>query len=132
MHFFCKKSPKEELRCPGAAQRCLQVRNAVANFFGATLVPELGANVAAGTTSNVKIFLVAVAAMRALPHQFAIIFHDLDLAVEATFLAVVALGVQFRVHDVVVNVLNHTNNGLQVVLHIRRSSKMLQNLPMSR
>ena len=95
------------------------MQNAVANFFGATLVPELGANVAAGTASNVELFLVAVAAMRALPNQLSVVFDDLNLAVEATFLAIVALGVQLCLHDVVVDVLHHTDNGLQVVLHIR-------------
>ena len=56
--------------------------------------------------------------MRALPHQLAVVLHNLDLTVEAALLAVIALGVQLRVHDVVVNVLHDADDGLEVVLHV--------------
>ncbi len=46
---------------------------AIADLLGAALVPELRADVAARTASDVQRLLVAVAAMRALPHQLAVV-----------------------------------------------------------
>ena len=82
------------------------------------LVPELGADIAAGAAGNVQLVLVAVAALGALPHQLAVILHDLDLAVVAAALAVIRLGVQLGVHDVVVDELQHAHHGFQIVLHV--------------
>ena len=56
--------------------------------------------------------------MRALPDQLAVVLHDLDLAVVATHLAVVRLGVELGVHDVVVDELHDADDGLEVVLHV--------------
>ena len=78
-----------QLRRPGLSPR-LQVQDAVADLLGAALVPELGSDVSAGTARHVELLLVAVAALRALPHELAVVLDDLDLAVVAAFLAVVA------------------------------------------
>ena len=94
------------------------MQHAVADLLGSTLVPELGTDVAARTTSDVHFLLVAVAAVGALPHQLAIVLNNLDLAIVAAHLAVVALGVELGVHDVVVDVLHHANDSLEVVLHV--------------
>ena len=75
------------------------MEDTVADFFRATLVPELGADVAAGTPGHIHLVLVRVAAHRAFPHQLAVIFDNLNLAVVAADLAVVALAVQIgRAH----------------------------------
>ena len=96
----------------------LQVQDPVTNFLGAALVPELGADVAAGTAGHIHLALVGVAALGASPDQLAVFLHDLDLAVPAADLAVVALGVQLGVDDVVVDELHHFQNGGDVVLHV--------------
>ena len=47
------------------------MQHAVLDFGGAALVPELGADVAAGAAGNVQLVLVAVVALGALPNQLA-------------------------------------------------------------
>lgn len=74
------------------------MKNAVANLFRASLIPELGSDVTAGTARYVEIALVGVAAIRALPDMLAIlVIDDFDLAVVAALLAVVALDVNLRI-----------------------------------
>ena len=96
----------------------LQMQHAVLDLLRAALIPELGADIATGAAGNVQLVLVAVAALGALPHQLAVILHDLDLAVIAAHLTVIRLGVQLRIHDVVVDELQHAHDGFQIVLHI--------------
>ena len=96
----------------------LKVHNAIADLLGATLIPELRTDITAGTTGNIELALVAVAAVRALPDELAIILDDLDLSVVAALLAIVALGVELGVHDVVVDVLQQAHNSLEVILHV--------------
>ena len=71
----------------------LQVQDPVTNFLGAALVPELGADVAAGTAGHIHLALVGVAALWASPDQLAAFLHNLNFTVPAADLAVVALGV---------------------------------------
>ena len=87
------------------------MQHAVADLLGAALVPELGADVAAGSSGHVHLVLVGVAALGADPYQLAVVLLDLDLAVIAADLTVVGLGVQLGVHDVVVDELHHLQNG---------------------
>ena len=82
------------------------------------LVPELGADITAGAAGNVQLVLVTVAALGALPHQLAVILNDLDLSVVAAALAVIGLGVQLGVHDVIIDELQHAHDGLKIVLHV--------------
>ena len=70
-------------------QKRLQMQHAVLDLLRAALIPELGADIAAGAAGNVQLVLVAVAALGALPHQLAVILHDLDLAVIAADLTVI-------------------------------------------
>ena len=88
------------------------------DLLGAALVPELGADVTAGAPGHVELALLTVAALGALPHQLAVVLHDPDLPVKAAHLAVVALGVQLGVHDVVVDEAHDLEHGLQVLLHV--------------
>ena len=69
------------------------MQNSLFNFLRSSLIPELGADITAGAAGNVQLVLVAVAALGALPHQLAVILHDLDLAVIAAHLTVIRLGV---------------------------------------
>ena len=94
------------------------MQHAVLDLLGAALVPELGADVAAGAAGNVELVLVTVMAVRAFPHQLAVILDDLDLAVVAAHLAVVALGVELGVHDVLVDELHDADDGREVILHV--------------
>ena len=56
-----EQMPKRPSRfSPGAV---LEMQHAVADLLGSTLVPELGTDVAARTTSDVHLLLVAVAAV---------------------------------------------------------------------
>ena len=89
------------------------------DLLGTSLIPVLGTDVAAGTSCNVHLGLIAVVTVGALPNELAVlVVGDLDLTVEAAHLTVVALGVELGVHDVVVDELHYTENSLDVVLHI--------------
>ncbi len=94
------------------------MQHSVLDLGSSALVPELGADVAAGAAGDVQLVLVAVVALGAFPDQLAVLGHDLDLAVVAADLAVVTLGVQLGVHDVLVDELHDLDNGLEVVLHV--------------
>ena len=94
------------------------MEHAVLDLGGAALVPELGADVAAGTAGHIQLVLVTVVALGALPDQLAVFLDDADLAVVTADLAVVALGVQFSIHDVFVDELHDLDDGFQVILHV--------------
>ena len=96
----------------------LQMQHAFLDLLSAALVPELGADIAAGAAGDIHLVLIAVAAVGAFPDQLAVILHDGYLAIEAADLAEVALGVQLGVHDIVVDVADDLQNGLDVLLHI--------------
>ena len=64
----------------------LQVQNAGFDFFGFAHVPEVFAQVAAGTAGYVHQVMVFVAAVRAFPFQIVV---DDNFAVEAAHMAVV-------------------------------------------
>lgn len=87
-------------------------------FLRSALVPELGTDVTARAAGDVKLGLIAVAAVGAFPHELAVVLYDLNLAVETALLAVVGLGVELCVHYIVVNELHDAEHGLEVVLHI--------------
>jgi len=95
------------------------VKDSVLDLLCTSLIPELGSDITAGTSCNEESVLVAVAAVRALPHQLAIIVcHDLNLAVIATFLTVVALGVELCIENVVVYELHDFKDCVYVILEV--------------
>ena len=97
----------------------LQVKDSVLDLLCTSLIPELGSDITAGTSCNEESVLVAVATVRALPHQFAIIVcHDLDLAVIATFLTVVALGVELCIENVVIYESHNFKDCVYIVLEV--------------
>ena len=81
----------------------LQVQHTLLDLLRAALVPELRANVTAGAAGDIHLILVGVAALGAAPDELAVLLHDIDLAIPAAHLAVVALGVQIGVDDVIVD-----------------------------
>ena len=97
----------------------LQMQYPVPDFLSPALIPELGADIAAGAAGHVHLVLIRVAALGAFPDQLAVVLHDLDLAVPTADLTIVALGVQLSVNDVVVDELHHFQHSGNVVLHIR-------------
>ena len=94
------------------------MQHSILDLGGAALIPELGADVAAGAAGDIQLVLVAVVTLRALPNQLAVLLHDLDLAIVAADLAVVTLSVQLGVHDVLIDELHDLDDGLEVVLHV--------------
>ena len=90
------------------------------NFLRSALVPVLRADISARAAGNVHFGLIAATAFRTFPDKFAVfIGDDFNFTVVAAILAIVAFGVEFGVHNVVVNVLDNTNNRGDIVLHIR-------------
>ena len=94
------------------------MQHPIPNLLRPSLVPELAPNVAAGTPGHVHLRLIHVATLRAAPHELSVFLHDLDLSVPAAALAVIALGVQLGIDDVVVDKLDDAQHSRQIVLHI--------------
>lgn len=68
------------------------MKYAVFDLLRPALIPELCSDVATGSTGNEQVVLVTVATVRALPDKLAILVgHDLNLAIIAANLTVVAL-----------------------------------------
>ena len=96
------------------------MQDAVLDFLRAALIPELGADIPAGSTGNMHLALVAVAAIGAFPNEFAgFVFDDFDFAGIAAILAKVAFGVELRVDDRVVDMFHDRKNRRDVILHVR-------------
>ena len=94
------------------------MQNAIPTLYCPSQNPELSSDISARTTRYIELFLVAITTMRAFPHQLTIVLDNLDFPVETAYLTVVALGVEFGIHDVIVDKLHYTTNSLQVVLHV--------------
>ena len=82
------------------------------------MVPELRADVTTCSAGYIHLVLVAVVTVGAFPYKFAVAFDDLNFSVVATYLTVVTFGVQFSVHNMVVDILHDAENGGKVVLHV--------------
>ena len=94
------------------------MQDPVLDLLGSSLVPELAADVAAGTAGNVHLVLIIIAAVGTDPLQLAVTLLDFNLTVITAALAVVGLGVQLRLHDVVVDKLHQLQNRVDVLLHV--------------
>ena len=82
------------------------MQHPISNFLRPSLVPELGANIAASTPGHVHLGLVSVSALGTLPDEFTVFLNDLNFTIPAAALAVVALGVKLGVDDVLVDELD--------------------------
>ena len=49
------------------------MQNALFDFLRSALIPELGSDIAAGTSGNIHLILVAVSAVRAFPDELAVL-----------------------------------------------------------
>ena len=88
--------------------------------MGASLIPILRTDIAAGTSCNVHLSLIAVVTVGTLPNELAVLIIDnFDLSVISAYLAVVALGIKLGVHNVVIDELHYAENCVDIVLHIR-------------
>ena len=67
------------------------MKHSLFNFLCSALIPELCSDVSAGTSRNVELALVTVSAVWAFPYELSVILDDLDLAVIAAYLTVIAL-----------------------------------------
>ena len=95
------------------------MKYSILNLLCTSLIPELGSDITAGTSCNEESVLVAVAAVRALPDELAVILDDLNLTVVAALLAIITLGVKLGVHDVIVDIADDLQDGFEVILHVR-------------
>lgn len=77
------------------------------NFLSSALIPELSSDISTGSSCNIHLILITVAAVRTLPHKLAVIVNDLDFSVITANLTVVALCVKLCIHNVIVNELDN-------------------------
>ena len=95
------------------------MKHSFLNFLSSALIPILRANVFAGTSCDVHLGLITVAAMGTFPHELAVgIIRYLDLTVKTADLAIVALGIELGVHNVVVDEFHNSEHSVDIVLHI--------------
>ena len=95
------------------------MKHPVPDFLRPALVPVLGSDVAAGPASHVHLALIPVPALRAGPDQLPVgVLLNLNLPVKAALLAIVGLGIQLGIHNIVVNKLHDLQHRVDVVLHI--------------
>ena len=86
------------------------------NFLGSALVPVVEANVTTSSPGDIHLVLVSISALRTFPNQLAItIINNLNFSVPTTNLAIIALGVQFSVHDVIINKLHNAKNSRNII-----------------
>ena len=84
------------------------------------LIPKLRSDITAGSSCNGKLFLIRIPAVRAAPLELAVaVFDDLNLSVKAAGTAVIGLGIQLRIHDVLIDKLHEAQYRRNVVLEIR-------------
>ncbi len=66
------------------------MKNSLLDLLCTSLIPELGSDVSAGTSCNVHLVLITVAAVRAFPDELSVcVSDDLDLSVISAALAVI-------------------------------------------
>ena len=85
-------------------------------FFRLAHIPEVFAEVAAGTAGYVHFTLVLVMADGALPFVIVVYY---DFPVKAAYVAVIALRIEFGILYVVVNVFDDVLNSRKIMAHIR-------------
>lgn len=86
------------------------------DFLGLSLVPEIFTQITAGPARDVHFLMIFIVAIGALP--LIIIVND-NLAVPPADMAIVALGIEFRILNVVVDETYDLLHRFQVVLHVR-------------
>lgn len=83
------------------------MEDTVIDFLCPPFIPEIFAQVAAGPADNRQFVAVLIMTARAFP--LVVVVED-DFAVKTAFVAVVELGIEFAVGNMVVNILDHGKN----------------------
>ena len=86
-----------------------------ADLFGLTDVPEVFAEITAGTTSNIHLCVVFIVTSGAFPFAVAV---DNDLTVKATLVTVVTLCIELCVLNIVIDKLDYLSKSRKVVSHV--------------
>ena len=94
------------------------MQHPIPDLLRPSLVPELASDISTGAPGHVHLRLIHVATLRTFPQELAVLLDDLNLTIPPAALAVVALGVQLGIDDVVVDELDDAQHSRQVVLHI--------------
>lgn len=95
------------------------MQHSVADLLGTSLVPELCPDITAGSSCHEEGILVSVTTVRAFPYQLScLICHDLDLPVIAAGLAVIALGIELCIGDIVIDKAHDRKHSLNIILQI--------------
>ena len=94
----------------------LDVKNTGFDFFGLTYIPEILAQISAGSSCNIHPVVVLVVTLRAFPLK---IIVDKNLSVITAYLTVIGFGVELGVLDIVVNILNKFLKCRQIMSEIR-------------
>ena len=91
----------------------------ILDFLRSALSPVLCADVAAGASCDVHLRLIAIVAMRAFPNQLTrFVRNNLNFTVKAAFLTIVALGIEFRIHDIIIDKFHNGKHRRDIVLHV--------------
>ena len=88
------------------------------DLLSSALVPILCADITTGTASNVHLVLVSVVAVRAIPNELSVLFNDLYLSVISANLAIIALCVELRVDDVIIDKLENTLKNMKPITEL--------------
>ena len=84
------------------------MKHPVSDLLSPSLVPELGSNITAGSAGYKHMVLILISAVGALPDKLSgFILLDCHFSVIAAAFAVIALRIQLRIHDVIINKLHH-------------------------
>ena len=71
-----------------------QMQYSILNLLGSALVPELGADIAAGSSGNRQLILILISAVGATPLELSVtVLHNLNLSVITAGTAIVGLAV---------------------------------------
>ena len=84
-------------------------------LFGLAHVPEVLAQITAGSSGNIHLVVILVATLRTFP--FAVIVDE-DLTIVSTYMTVVRLGVELSILYVVVYISYDLCQSIQVVAHV--------------
>ena len=80
----------------------------VLDLLGTSLIPELCPDIPAGPACHEHLVLILITAIRAFPDQLpGLILPDNDLSVIAAAFTEIALRVQLRVHNILIDKLHH-------------------------
>ena len=91
------------------------MEDAVLDFLRPPFVPEIFTQIATGPADDRQFVAVFIMAARTFP--FVVVVED-DFAIETTFMAVIELGIEFAICDVVVDVLDHGQDSRDIVGHV--------------